>query len=114
MSEVRIRFEKEKETKNTVCFAETVADGEPLAVGTLYVQKFALKELGKAREALKEVERTLLEEARERAAAASARAFERACEMWLERLNAVLTQPRAPNCSQGPRRKAPTSAPTGR
>ena len=46
MTDVKIRFEREKETKNTVRFSEAAADGDPLVVGTLYVQKFALKELG--------------------------------------------------------------------
>ena len=46
MAEVKIRFEREKDTKNTVRFAEAAADGDPLVVGTLYVQKFVVKELG--------------------------------------------------------------------
>lgn len=41
-----IRFEQEKVTKNTVRFTE-VADGmDTAAIGTLYVQKHVLKELG--------------------------------------------------------------------
>ncbi len=35
-----IQFEKEKETKNTVKFAEVQTQGEPPIVGTLYVQKW--------------------------------------------------------------------------
>ena len=35
-------FDFEKETKNTVRYAE-VADGQPPIIGTLYVQKWALK-----------------------------------------------------------------------
>ena len=36
-------FTKEKETKNTVRYSEEAADGPP-KVGTLYVQKWALKQ----------------------------------------------------------------------
>jgi hypothetical protein len=35
-----IEFEKEKDTKNTVRFAEVQAQGEPPIIGTLYVQKW--------------------------------------------------------------------------
>lgn len=35
-------FEFEKETKNTIRYAE-VGDGQPPVIGTLYVQKWALK-----------------------------------------------------------------------
>jgi hypothetical protein len=35
-------FELEKETKNTIRYAE-VAEGQPPIIGTLYVQKWALK-----------------------------------------------------------------------
>jgi len=41
-----IEFVKERDTKNTVRFAEVVADDDQPAIGTLYVQKFALKDLG--------------------------------------------------------------------
>jgi hypothetical protein len=34
-------FEVEKETKNTVRYAE-VAEGQPPVIGTIYVQKWAL------------------------------------------------------------------------
>jgi hypothetical protein len=34
-----LQFEKEKETKNTVKFAEVQTQGEPPIIGTLYVQK---------------------------------------------------------------------------
>jgi hypothetical protein len=36
-------FEFEKETKNTIRYAE-IAKGEPPVIGTLYVQKWALPE----------------------------------------------------------------------
>jgi hypothetical protein len=39
-------FEVEKETKNTVRYAE-VAEGQPPVIGTIYVQKWALKEIPK-------------------------------------------------------------------
>lgn len=35
-------FELEKETKNTIRYAE-VAEGQPPVIGTIYVQKWALK-----------------------------------------------------------------------
>ena len=35
-----IEFEKEKDTKNTVKFAEVQTQGEAPVVGTLYVQKW--------------------------------------------------------------------------
>ena len=35
-------FELEKETKNTIRYAE-VAEGQPPVIGTLYVQKWAVK-----------------------------------------------------------------------
>jgi hypothetical protein len=35
-----IQFEKEKDTKNTVKFAEVQATGEPQIIGSLYVQKW--------------------------------------------------------------------------
>lgn len=41
-----VRFIKEKDTKNTVKFAEEAQDGQNVAVGTLYVQKAALKAIG--------------------------------------------------------------------
>ncbi len=35
-----VQLSKEKDTKNTVKFAEIQAQGEPQIVGTLYVQKW--------------------------------------------------------------------------
>jgi hypothetical protein len=35
-------FELEKETKNTIRYAE-VAEGQPPVIGTIYVQQWALK-----------------------------------------------------------------------
>lgn len=43
---VEIRFELDRETKNTVRYAEVVDPGEPAVVGTLYVQKYAVERLG--------------------------------------------------------------------
>jgi hypothetical protein len=37
-----VEFAFEKETKNTMRFAEVVAGDEPAVIGTLYVQKAAL------------------------------------------------------------------------
>lgn len=42
---VKVVFEQEKETRNTVRFQEAASD-EPPVIGTLYVQKFAVKRLG--------------------------------------------------------------------
>jgi len=39
-------FEVEKETKNTVRYAE-VAEGQPPVIGTIYVQKWAMKGIPK-------------------------------------------------------------------
>jgi sulfur relay (sulfurtransferase) DsrF/TusC family protein len=41
-----IRFEQEKVTKNTVRFTEVLDEMDTPAIGTLYVQKHALKEIG--------------------------------------------------------------------
>jgi len=41
IKEMAIRFIKEKETKNTVKFAEKPEPGTPPVIGTLYVQKWA-------------------------------------------------------------------------
>lgn len=38
-------FEYEKETKNTVRFAEKIGEN-PAIVGTIYIQKYALNKLG--------------------------------------------------------------------
>ncbi len=35
-----VQFEKEKDTKNTVKFAEVQSQGEALIIGSLYVQKW--------------------------------------------------------------------------
>jgi len=35
-----LKFKKEKETKNTVRFQETVQEGKPPIIGTLYLQKW--------------------------------------------------------------------------
>lgn len=42
----KLSFTREKDTKNTVRFAEVVPDDDSPIVGTLYVQKHALKALG--------------------------------------------------------------------
>jgi hypothetical protein len=44
-----VRFEREKETKNTVRYAEVPEGGQPPAIGTLYVQKWAVPEGGEER-----------------------------------------------------------------
>ena len=46
--QVELRFNMERETKNTVRFQEVTAPGEEdtAQIGTLYVQKKALRELG--------------------------------------------------------------------
>ena len=47
MAEVAVEFVKERETKNTVRFQEVEdANGEPPAIGTLYLQKWVLRRLG--------------------------------------------------------------------
>lgn len=47
MSKVTVRFELEKETKNTIRFKEVVADLlDTPKVGTIYVPKATLKEIG--------------------------------------------------------------------
>ena len=42
---LKITFDRERETKNTVIYQERGRD-DPPAVGTLYVQKFAVRRLG--------------------------------------------------------------------
>lgn len=37
-----LRFEREKETKNTLRYQEQPDDGQPPVVGSLYVQRWAL------------------------------------------------------------------------
>ena len=47
MTDITIQLKKERETKNTIRFEETEnAEGNPPLIGTLYVQKWALKRLG--------------------------------------------------------------------
>lgn len=41
---MEIDFEKAKETKNTIVYGEVQGD-EPAKIGSLYVQKWALKEM---------------------------------------------------------------------
>ena len=43
---VTLSFTKDRDTKNTVRFAETVAEGDPSRIDTIYVQKHFLKDLG--------------------------------------------------------------------
>ena len=40
-------FEVEKETKNTVRYTEVAEEGQPPVIGTIYVQKWALKGIPK-------------------------------------------------------------------
>ncbi len=42
MENVTLHFEIERETKNTVRYAEVAESGQPPRIGTLYVQKWAL------------------------------------------------------------------------
>jgi len=45
MDKKEIEFEMEKETKNTIRYAEVVTDdGMPPVVKTIYIQKWALKD----------------------------------------------------------------------
>jgi len=44
MENVTLHFEIERETKNTVRYAEVAESGQPPRIGTLYVQKWALGE----------------------------------------------------------------------
>lgn len=48
-------FEVEKETKNTIRYAE-VGEGQPPVIGTIYVQKWALKGVPKKVKVTLEVE----------------------------------------------------------
>lgn len=41
----KVKFEQEKVTKNTIRFAEII-ETDAAAIGTLYVQKSALREIG--------------------------------------------------------------------
>ena len=42
METVTLQFEIERETKNTVRYAEVAESGQPPRIGMLYVQKWAL------------------------------------------------------------------------
>ena len=47
MESITIHLRKERETKNTIRFEELEnEEGNPPLIGTLYVQKWALKRLG--------------------------------------------------------------------
>ena len=37
---MKVRFEREKETKNTVRYQEVTEQGKPPIIGTLYLQKW--------------------------------------------------------------------------
>ena len=41
---IKASFELEKETKNTIRYAEKPEAGKPPAIGTIYIQKWALPE----------------------------------------------------------------------
>ena len=45
---MKLVFLQERETKNTVRYAEQPEPGKPTVVGVLYVQKFAAVELGES------------------------------------------------------------------
>jgi len=45
--ELVLTFETERPTKNTVRFEEVTEDDGASAVGTLYVQKWALRDIGR-------------------------------------------------------------------
>ena len=40
VKKMKVKFQKEKETKNTVRYQEVVEDGKPPVIGTLYLQKW--------------------------------------------------------------------------
>ena len=42
MQAFTVTFETERETKNTIRYAEVVENGQPPKIGTLYVQKWVL------------------------------------------------------------------------
>ena len=41
---IKASFELEKETKNTIRYTEKAESGKPPAIGTIYIQKWALPE----------------------------------------------------------------------
>lgn len=41
-----VTFVRERETKNTIRYQKVVANGDVERIGTLYVQKWALRDLG--------------------------------------------------------------------
>lgn len=49
-------FELEKETKNTIRYQEQAPEGQPAVIGTIYVQKWALKGIPKKVKVTLEVE----------------------------------------------------------
>lgn len=49
MEKKMLDFVKEKDTKNTVRFAEVPPEGTPPIVGTLYLQKWYVKDATKVR-----------------------------------------------------------------
>lgn len=42
---MKVKFKREKETKNTVRFQEVEEKGKPPVIGTMYVQKWAAGDL---------------------------------------------------------------------
>jgi hypothetical protein len=48
MEQIKIEFVRERETKNTIRFAEETTEDQAQAVGTLYVQRWALGQMAKA------------------------------------------------------------------
>jgi len=48
MEQIKIEFVRERETKNTVRFQEEPAEDQAPAVGTLYVQRWALGQMARA------------------------------------------------------------------
>lgn len=42
---MRVIFQIDRETKNTVRYEEQPTQGEPKAIGTLYIQKYAIQRL---------------------------------------------------------------------
>ncbi len=44
-----LKFKKLKETKNTVRFEEEAEDGQPPVIGTLYIQKWFVKDRDQVR-----------------------------------------------------------------